>query len=137
MPYRGERLYSTICPRCGRKMEELSSRRVRCKCGFEAHRDEVPFYWAQKRFHELTSLFPLYQRKSLTLFCQGSLWSTRPPPLGVGPPPGAAKGVRPGAAWRPVKRGAMRQPRRDPPSYATRPSRVSSPRRRRGVERGH
>jgi putative transposase len=52
--YREERLYSTICPRCGRKMEELPNRRVRCQCGFEAHRDEVPFHWAQKRIHELS-----------------------------------------------------------------------------------
>jgi len=52
--YREERLYSTICPRCGRKMEELPNRRVRCQCGFEAHRDEVPFHWAQKRIHKLS-----------------------------------------------------------------------------------
>jgi|GEM_PF-501635 len=58
IPYREERLYSTVCPRCGRKMEELPNRRVRCACGFEAHRDEVPFHWAMKRFHELiTSSF--------------------------------------------------------------------------------
>ncbi len=91
VPYREERLYSTICPHCGAKMEEQPNRRMKCAvCGFETHRDEVPFYWAQKRFHELTSLFSLYQHKSLTLFCQGSLWSARPPPPGVGPPPGAA-----------------------------------------------
>jgi putative transposase len=53
VPYREERLYSTVCPRCGRKMEELPNRRVKCKCGFEAHRDEVPIYWAQRRFPEL------------------------------------------------------------------------------------
>jgi len=52
--YREERLYSTICPVCGAKMEELPERRVRCQCGFEAHRDEVPIAWAQKRFRELT-----------------------------------------------------------------------------------
>jgi putative transposase len=58
VPYREERLYSTICPRCGAEMEEQPNRRVKCTaCGFETHRDEVPFYWAQKRFHELTSLF--------------------------------------------------------------------------------
>jgi len=58
VPLREERLYSTICPRCGRKMSVLPDRRVRCQCGFEAHRDEVPVYWAQKRFHELiTSSF--------------------------------------------------------------------------------
>jgi putative transposase len=55
VPYREERLYSTMCPRCGRKMEELPNRRVKCQCGFETHRDEVPFYWAMKRFHELIS----------------------------------------------------------------------------------
>jgi len=52
--YREERLYSTICPVCGGKMEELPERRVKCQCGFEAHRDEVPALWAQKRFRELT-----------------------------------------------------------------------------------
>ena len=58
VPYREERLYSTICPHCRAKMEEQPNRRVKCAvCGFETHRDEVPFYWAQKRFHELTSLF--------------------------------------------------------------------------------
>jgi putative transposase len=53
VPYREERLYSTICPRCGRKTEELPGRRMRCVCGFSAHRDEVPALWAMKRFHKL------------------------------------------------------------------------------------
>ena len=52
--YREERLYSTICPVCGGKMEELPERRVKCQCGFEANRDEVPALWAVKRFRELT-----------------------------------------------------------------------------------
>jgi len=51
--YREERLYSTICPVCGGKMEELPERRVKCQCGFEAHRDEVPIARAVKRFKEL------------------------------------------------------------------------------------
>ena len=52
--YREERLYSTVCPRCGGKMKELPNRRVRCpKCGFEAARDEVPLLWAARRFSEL------------------------------------------------------------------------------------
>ena len=51
--YREERLYSTICPLCGGKMEEAPNRRVVCKCGFKAHRDEVPIHWAMKRFKEL------------------------------------------------------------------------------------
>jgi putative transposase len=55
VPLREERLYSTICPRCGRKMEELPNRRVRCVCGFTAHRDEVPALWAMRRFSELIS----------------------------------------------------------------------------------
>jgi putative transposase len=55
VPYRKERLYSTVCPRCGRKMEELPNRRMRCVCNFEAHRDEVPALWAMKRFPELIS----------------------------------------------------------------------------------
>jgi len=55
IPLREERLYSTICPRCGRKVEELPNRRVKCQCGFEAHRDEVPVYWAMRRFSELIS----------------------------------------------------------------------------------
>ncbi|RFA94509.1 zinc ribbon domain-containing protein [Pyrobaculum aerophilum] len=53
VPYREDRLYSTACPRCGSKMEELPGRRVRCHCGFEAPRDEVPIMWAIKRFSEL------------------------------------------------------------------------------------
>ena len=55
--YREERLYSTICPVCGAKMEEEPNRRVKCRCGFEAHRDEVPVAWAQKRFKELLPSF--------------------------------------------------------------------------------
>jgi putative transposase len=58
VPYREERLYSTVCPRCGGKMGELPNRRVRCVvCGFEAHRDEVPILWAQKRYREIIPLF--------------------------------------------------------------------------------
>ncbi|MFP3200182.1 MAG: zinc ribbon domain-containing protein [Thermoproteus sp.] len=55
IPFHKERLYSTVCPRCGRKMSVLPDRRVRCACGFEAHRDEVPALWAMKRFPELIS----------------------------------------------------------------------------------
>jgi len=44
VPYREERLYSTICPVCGAKMEEEPDRRVKCQCGFTAHRDEVPHH---------------------------------------------------------------------------------------------
>jgi putative transposase len=57
VPYREERLYSTICPVCGAKMKELPSRRVRCQCGFETDRDNVPVLWAQKRFREILPLF--------------------------------------------------------------------------------
>ncbi|MGB9706135.1 MAG: zinc ribbon domain-containing protein, partial [Pyrobaculum sp.] len=58
VPYREERLYSTICPRCGAKMEELPNRKVRCvACGFNAPRDKIPILWAQKRFREIVPLF--------------------------------------------------------------------------------
>ncbi len=57
VPYAELRLYSTICPRCGAKMEEFPNRRVKCQCGFEAKRDEVPIHWAQKRYREIIPLF--------------------------------------------------------------------------------
>jgi putative transposase len=54
IPYREERLYSTRCPHCGTKMEEQKSRRVKCTaCGLEAHRDEVPAFWAMKLYANL------------------------------------------------------------------------------------
>ncbi|MCU7787521.1 zinc ribbon domain-containing protein [Pyrobaculum sp. 3827-6] len=58
VPYAELRLYSTICPKCGAKMEELPNRRVKCQCGFEANRDEVPIHWAQKRYREIIPFFP-------------------------------------------------------------------------------
>jgi putative transposase len=57
IPYVETRLYSTVCPRCGAKMQGLQDRRVRCaSCGLEASRDEVPAMWAMKRFGELLAL---------------------------------------------------------------------------------
>ncbi len=56
--HREERLYSKICPRCNEKMEELPNRRVRCVCGFDANRDEVPAYWALRLFTTLFSNSP-------------------------------------------------------------------------------
>ncbi|MEM4965079.1 MAG: zinc ribbon domain-containing protein, partial [Pyrobaculum sp.] len=53
VPYRQARLYSTVCPRCESRMEELPNRKVKCLCGFEAQRDLVPILWAQRRFSEL------------------------------------------------------------------------------------
>jgi len=55
--YREERLYSTICPVCGAKMKEVPDRRVKCQCGFKAHRDEVPALWTVKRYKELLPSF--------------------------------------------------------------------------------
>ena len=57
VPYREDRLYSTVCPKCGWKMEELPERCVKCQCGFTAHRNEVPIAWAMKGFKELTPSF--------------------------------------------------------------------------------
>ena len=54
VPYREERLYSTVCPHCGGKMVELPKRVMRCpQCGFETHRDEIPLLWAARRFSQL------------------------------------------------------------------------------------
>jgi len=57
VPYRDAKLYSTACPKCGSKMEEMPERRVKCQCGFEANRDEMPALWAVKRFKELLPSF--------------------------------------------------------------------------------
>ncbi|GAB6946059.1 hypothetical protein JCM16161A_01890 [Vulcanisaeta sp. JCM 16161] len=45
------RLYSTVCPRCGEKLDlKMKTRNLRLmtckKCGFEEERDKVPLYWA-------------------------------------------------------------------------------------------
>ncbi|WP_053240409.1 zinc ribbon domain-containing protein [Pyrobaculum islandicum] len=54
LPYVEERLYSTICPRCGAKMAEEGRRVMHCPaCGFGAHRDNVPMIWAEKKYQEL------------------------------------------------------------------------------------
>jgi hypothetical protein len=97
IPFREERLYSTICPRCGRKMSVLPDRRVRCACGFEAHRDEVPALWAQKRFPDLIT--PSFSSSSAVLRI------TAPAGFGL-----STVRAGPFAAYRP--RGAFAPPRR-------------------------
>jgi len=47
---------STTCPKCGRKMEEVRHRRMRCiKCGFEAGRDVVAVLNIERRARERLS----------------------------------------------------------------------------------
>ncbi len=75
VPYREERLYSTICPRCWRKMEEMSNRHVKCTCGFEAHRDEVPAFWAMKLYFQLTSFSNSPFSATLTTCVLRCAWS--------------------------------------------------------------
>ncbi|ACB40627.1 zinc ribbon domain-containing protein [Pyrobaculum neutrophilum] len=54
LPYLEERLYSTVCPRCGAEMEELNNRRMRCpSCGFNDDRDNIPLLWAKRLYNEL------------------------------------------------------------------------------------
>jgi putative transposase len=49
VPYRFERLYSTICPKCGHGLAQVEGRVMVCgNCGFKAPRDMVPMYWALK-----------------------------------------------------------------------------------------
>ncbi len=46
VPFEFRRLYSTVCPKCSAKMEELPGRAMRCRsCQFNAHRDLVPIMW--------------------------------------------------------------------------------------------
>jgi putative transposase len=47
VPYRFERLYSTICPKCGHELTQVEGRVMVCEnCGFKAPRDMVPMHWA-------------------------------------------------------------------------------------------
>ena len=47
VPYRFERLYSTICPKCGHGLTQVEGRVMVCgNCGFRAPRDMVPMHWA-------------------------------------------------------------------------------------------
>ncbi len=49
VPYRFERLPSTICPICRHELTQLPGRIMVCdNCGFKAPRDKVPMYWAIK-----------------------------------------------------------------------------------------
>jgi putative transposase len=49
IPYEFKRLYSTVCPRCGSRMEQPPGRVMKCsKCGLSAHRDLVPVMWYLK-----------------------------------------------------------------------------------------
>jgi len=50
VPYRFERLSSTICPVCEHKLNQEDGRVMVCtNCGFKAPRDMVPMYWAMKK----------------------------------------------------------------------------------------
>ena len=49
VPYRFERLPSTVCPICGHKLIQERGRVMACtNCGFKAPRDKVPIHWAMK-----------------------------------------------------------------------------------------
>jgi putative transposase len=103
VPYREERLYSTICPRCGGKMEEQPNRRVKCAiCGFEGHRDEVPVLWAMKKFREA----PVFSSQIIK-FSRISAFMERRPPPGWGPARRAPPAIWAGAGEpRPTARSA-------------------------------
>ena len=50
VPYRFERLPSTVCPICGSKLLQEDGRVMVCtNCGFKAPRDLVPMHWAIKK----------------------------------------------------------------------------------------
>jgi len=49
VPYRFERLPSTVCPICHHELTQLPGRIMICtNCGFKAPRDKVPIHWALK-----------------------------------------------------------------------------------------
>ncbi|ACB39081.1 zinc ribbon domain-containing protein [Pyrobaculum neutrophilum] len=67
LPYLEERLYSTVCPRCGAKMEERK-RVMRCpSCGFSDHRDNVPLLWAKRRYWEILQKQPVFSSTLATI----------------------------------------------------------------------
>jgi putative transposase len=72
--YLEKRLYSTICPRCSTKMFVLQNRRMRCSCGFEANRDEVPAFWAAKLYPQLVSFSNSPFSACFDMLCIGSIW---------------------------------------------------------------
>ncbi|WP_167827641.1 zinc ribbon domain-containing protein [Pyrobaculum islandicum] len=66
LPYREVRLYSTVCPRCGAKMREAGGRRMQCPaCGFSDHRDNIPIYWAKRRYWEILQKQPVFSAITL------------------------------------------------------------------------
>jgi putative transposase len=49
VPYRFERLPSTVCPVCQHELTQEDSRVMVCEnCGFKAPRDKIPIHWAIK-----------------------------------------------------------------------------------------
>jgi len=49
VPYRFERLPSTICPVCQHELIQERGRVMVCEnCGFKAPRDKVPLHWAMR-----------------------------------------------------------------------------------------
>jgi putative transposase len=49
VPYRFERLPSTVCPVCGHELTQEEGRTMVCKnCGYKAPRDLVPIHWAMR-----------------------------------------------------------------------------------------
>jgi len=49
LPVEFRRLYSTLCPMCGARLEQREGRQMVClSCKFKANRDEVPILWAAR-----------------------------------------------------------------------------------------
>jgi len=49
VPYRFERLPSTVCPMCQHELTQEEGRIMICEnCGFKAPRDKIPIHWAMK-----------------------------------------------------------------------------------------
>jgi len=58
VPYRFERLPSTVCPICGHKLIQERGRVMACtNCGFKAPRDKVPIHWARLLARRLSEVY--------------------------------------------------------------------------------
>ena len=55
VPYRFERLPSTVCPICQHELAQEEGRTMVCpNCGFKAPRDKVPMYWVVRLSYSLS-----------------------------------------------------------------------------------
>jgi len=126
VPYREKRLYSTVCPHCGGKMMALPNRRVKCICGFEARRDDVPIFWAIKLYPQLISFSSSASGNCLERFSGGAAASVMPSegaPAAGCPCSAALTSDKPAAwSWKKKNKGGKRGQQARHPHFSASPS---------------